>query len=245
MIVYFLFVCSFKYFAFYLFFVFWYYCSMTLNKMNQTNLCGLHSVFPSAEVVEHACSVTSLMLGETLPSITKDMDTYTYRLPIGVCAGITPFNFPAMVPLWMFPMGMVSGNTYLLKPSERVPTCAMLLVKMMQDAGAPDGTLNVIHGQHAGESCTLLPLVIWTCCSVSELYLQCRSRCIWWNCDICRCRLRRSCSLTCLITWHLQSLCWKFTTCWKHPLLFCVVCSQIRLMAATYQYSSCFDFIYF
>ncbi|KAG7237131.1 hypothetical protein INR49_032772 [Caranx melampygus] len=100
-------------------------------------------------VVEHACSITSLMLGETLPSITKDMDTYTYRLPIGVCAGIAPFNFPAMIPLWMFPIGMVCGNTYLMKPSERVPGCTMLLAKMLQDAGAPDGTLNIIHGQHA------------------------------------------------------------------------------------------------
>ncbi len=90
------------------------------------------------------------MLGETLPSITKDMDTYTYRLPIGVCAGIAPFNFPAMIPLWMFPMGLVCGNTYLMKPSERVPGCTMLLAKLMQDAGAPDGTLNIIHGQHDG-----------------------------------------------------------------------------------------------
>ncbi|KTG01358.1 hypothetical protein cypCar_00006880, partial [Cyprinus carpio] len=105
-------------------------------------------VFRGLQVVEHTCSITSLMLGETLPSITKDMDTYTYRLPIGVCAGITPFNFPAMIPLWMFPMGMVCGNTYLLKPSERVPGCAMLLAKLLQDAGAPDGTLNIIHGQH-------------------------------------------------------------------------------------------------
>ncbi|CAG5866376.1 unnamed protein product, partial [Menidia menidia] len=105
-------------------------------------------VFRGLQVVEHTCSVTSLMLGETLPSITKDMDTYTYRMPIGVCAGIAPFNFPAMIPLWMFPMGMVCGNTYLLKPSERVPTCTMLLAKMLQDAGAPDGSLNIIHGQH-------------------------------------------------------------------------------------------------
>lgn len=108
-------------------------------------------LFTPPEVVEHACSITSLMLGETLPSITKDMDTYTYRLPIGVCAGIAPFNFPAMIPLWMFPIGMVCGNTYLMKPSERVPGCTMLLAKMLQDAGAPDGTLNIIHGQHAGE----------------------------------------------------------------------------------------------
>lgn len=105
--------------------------------------------------MEHACSITSLMLGETLPSITKDMDTYTYRLPLGVCAGIAPFNFPAMIPLWMFPMAMVCGNTFLLKPSERVPTCAMLLAKMLQDAGAPDGTLNIIHGQHAGKMWSL------------------------------------------------------------------------------------------
>ncbi|KAI2654564.1 Methylmalonate-semialdehyde dehydrogenase [acylating], mitochondrial [Labeo rohita] len=105
-------------------------------------------VFRGLQVVEHTCSITSLMLGETLPSITKDMDTYTYRLPIGVCAGIAPFNFPAMIPLWMFPMGMVCGNTYLMKPSERVPGCAMMLAKLLQDAGAPDGTLNIIHGQH-------------------------------------------------------------------------------------------------
>lgn len=115
--------------------------------------CFFRFFFP--EVVEHACSVTSLMLGETLPSITKDMDTYTYRLPLGVCAGIAPFNFPAMIPLWMFPMAMVCGNTFLLKPSERVPTCAMLLAKMLQDAGAPDGTLNIIHGQHSSKIWTL------------------------------------------------------------------------------------------
>lgn len=90
------------------------------------------------------------MLGETLPSITKDMDTYTYRLPLGVCAGIAPFNFPAMIPLWMFPMAMVCGNTFLMKPSERVPGALMFLAKLLQDAGAPDGTLNIIHGQHEG-----------------------------------------------------------------------------------------------
>lgn len=106
-------------------------------------------VFRGLQVVEHACSVTSLMLGETLPSLTKDMDTYTFRLPLGVCAGIAPFNFPAMIPLWMFPMGMVCGNTYLMKPSERVPGATMYLARLLQDAGAPDGTLNIIHGQHA------------------------------------------------------------------------------------------------
>lgn len=87
-----------------------------------------------------------------MPSITKDMDTYTYRLPLGVCAGIAPFNFPAMIPLWMFPMAMVCGNTFLMKPSERVPGALMFLAKLFQDAGAPDGTLNIIHGQHEGIS---------------------------------------------------------------------------------------------
>uniref|UniRef100_W5MYG1 Methylmalonate-semialdehyde/malonate-semialdehyde dehydrogenase [acylating], mitochondrial n=1 Tax=Lepisosteus oculatus TaxID=7918 RepID=W5MYG1_LEPOC len=105
-------------------------------------------VFRGLQVVEHTCGITSLMLGETLPSITKDMDTFTFRMPLGVCAGIAPFNFPAMIPLWMFPMGMVCGNTYLMKPSERVPGATMLLAKLLQDAGAPDGTLNIIHGQH-------------------------------------------------------------------------------------------------
>lgn len=109
-------------------------------------------VLSAAEVVEHACSVTSLILGETMPSITKDMDTYTYRLPLGVCAGIAPFNFPAMIPLWMFPMAMVCGNTFLMKPSERVPGALMFLAKLFQDAGAPDGTLNIIHGQHEGNN---------------------------------------------------------------------------------------------
>lgn len=87
-----------------------------------------------------------------MPSITKDMDTYTYRLPLGVCAGIAPFNFPAMIPLWMFPMAMVCGNTFLMKPSERVPGALMFLAKLFQDAGAPDGTLNIIHGQHEGNN---------------------------------------------------------------------------------------------
>lgn len=85
-----------------------------------------------------------------MPSITKDMDLYSYRLPLGVCAGIAPFNFPAMIPLWMFPMAIVCGNTFLMKPSERVPGATMLLAKLFQDAGTPDGALNIIHGQHEG-----------------------------------------------------------------------------------------------
>ena len=78
-------------------------------------------VLRGLQVVEHACSITSLHQGDTLSSLSKDMDCYTYRVPLGVCAGVTPFNFPAMIPLWMFPVAIVCGNTYVLKPSERDP----------------------------------------------------------------------------------------------------------------------------
>lgn len=98
--------------------------------------------------MEHACSVTSLQLGETLPSIARDMDTISYRLPLGVCAGITPFNFPAMIPLWMFPLALVCGNTYVIKPSERDPGACMVLMELVESAGIPPGVVNVIHGQH-------------------------------------------------------------------------------------------------
>lgn len=106
-------------------------------------------VMRGLQVVEHACSITSLHLGETLSSVTKDMDTYTYREPLGVCAGVCPFNFPAMIPLWMFPLATVVGNTFVMKPSEQDPGACMLLAQMAQDAGLPDGVLNVIHGQKA------------------------------------------------------------------------------------------------
>lgn len=105
-------------------------------------------VLRGLQVVEHCCSITSLQQGETMSGITKDMDIHSYRVPLGVCAGITPFNFPAMIPLWMFPVAMVCGNTYVLKPSERDPGCTMMLMQLAQDAGFPDGTVNVIHGAH-------------------------------------------------------------------------------------------------
>ncbi|XP_065051899.1 methylmalonate-semialdehyde/malonate-semialdehyde dehydrogenase [acylating], mitochondrial-like [Rhopilema esculentum] len=103
-------------------------------------------VMRGLQVVEHACSVTSLQLGETLPSISRDMDTHSYRVPIGVCGGVCPFNFPAMIPLWMFPLAIVCGNTYVMKPSEQDPGAAMMLAELAQQAGVPDGVLNVIHG---------------------------------------------------------------------------------------------------
>ncbi|XP_067011953.2 probable methylmalonate-semialdehyde/malonate-semialdehyde dehydrogenase [acylating], mitochondrial [Anabrus simplex] len=105
-------------------------------------------VLRGLQVVEHCCSVTSLQLGETLPSISKDMDTLSFRLPLGVTAGITPFNFPAMIPLWMFPVAIVLGNTSVIKPSERDPGACMMLLDMLNQAGCPPGVVNVIHGAH-------------------------------------------------------------------------------------------------
>lgn len=95
------------------------------------------------EVVEHMCSITSLQMGETVPNIAKDMDTYSYTLPIGVTAGITPFNFPAMIPLWMFPVAITCGNTSIIKPSERDPGATMMLMEMLNEAGCPPGVVNV------------------------------------------------------------------------------------------------------
>ncbi|CAD5211570.1 unnamed protein product [Bursaphelenchus okinawaensis] len=105
-------------------------------------------VIRGLQVVEHACSAPSLLLGEHLPNVAKDMDTYSVRLPLGVTAGICPFNFPAMIPLWMFPMALVAGNTMVLKPSEQDPGATMMLMELAKEAGIPDGVVNVVHGQH-------------------------------------------------------------------------------------------------
>src|SRR5471030_927241 len=103
-------------------------------------------IFRGLEVVEHACSIGTLQQGEFSENVAGGVDTYTLRQPIGVCAGITPFNFPAMIPLWMFPMAIVCGNTFVLKPSEQDPLTPMLLAELALEAGIPPGVLNIIHG---------------------------------------------------------------------------------------------------
>src|SRR5471032_1176366 len=103
-------------------------------------------IFRGLEVVEHACSIGTLQMGEFAENVAGDVDTYTLRQPIGVCAGITPFNFPAMIPLWMFPMAIACGNTFVLKPSEQDPLSTVLLVELAIEAGVPAGVLNVVHG---------------------------------------------------------------------------------------------------
>ncbi|TDV34129.1 methylmalonate-semialdehyde dehydrogenase [acylating] [Paraburkholderia caballeronis] len=103
-------------------------------------------IFRGLEVVEHACSIGTLQQGGFAENVAGGVDTYTLQQPIGVCAGITPFNFPAMIPLWMFPMAIVCGNTFVLKPSEQDPLSTMQLVELALQAGIPPGVLNVVHG---------------------------------------------------------------------------------------------------
>jgi malonate-semialdehyde dehydrogenase (acetylating)/methylmalonate-semialdehyde dehydrogenase len=103
-------------------------------------------VFRGLEVVEHAANIGSLQLGELANNVANGVDTYSLLQPLGVCAGITPFNFPAMIPLWMFPMAIATGNTFVLKPSEQDPMVTMRLCELALEAGVPPGVLNVIHG---------------------------------------------------------------------------------------------------
>ena len=98
------------------------------------------------EVVEFACGIPQLLKGEYSEQVGTGVDMYSIRQPLGVCVGITPFNFPAMVPMWMFPVAIACGNTFVLKPSERDPSAAMLMAKLLKQAGLPDGVFNVVNG---------------------------------------------------------------------------------------------------
>jgi malonate-semialdehyde dehydrogenase (acetylating)/methylmalonate-semialdehyde dehydrogenase len=98
------------------------------------------------EILELACSAPVMLKGEFSEQVAGGIDTFSIRQPLGVCAGITPFNFPAMVPLWMFPVAIACGNTFVLKPSERDPAASMMLARLAIEAGLPPGVLNVVHG---------------------------------------------------------------------------------------------------
>ena len=100
----------------------------------------------SLEMAEFAASVPCMLNGDTLPNIAADVDAETMRHPVGVCVGITPYNFPAMVPMWMFPVAIVCGNTFILKPSEKDPLSSVRLGELMIEAGVPAGVFNIIHG---------------------------------------------------------------------------------------------------
>jgi malonate-semialdehyde dehydrogenase (acetylating)/methylmalonate-semialdehyde dehydrogenase len=107
---------------------------------------AMGSVQRGIEVVEFACGIPHLLKGEYSENVGTQVDTFTLRQPVGVCAGITPFNFPVMVPLWMFPMAIACGNTFILKPSEKVPSASVRMAELFKEAGLPDGVLNVVHG---------------------------------------------------------------------------------------------------
>ncbi|WP_404328559.1 CoA-acylating methylmalonate-semialdehyde dehydrogenase [Mesobacillus maritimus] len=100
------------------------------------------------ECVEFAAGAPSLMMGKQLPDIATDIESGMYRYPVGVIGGITPFNFPMMVPCWMFPLAIACGNTFVLKPSERTPLLANRLAELFKEAGLPDGVFNIVHGAH-------------------------------------------------------------------------------------------------
>jgi malonate-semialdehyde dehydrogenase (acetylating)/methylmalonate-semialdehyde dehydrogenase len=102
-------------------------------------------VLRGLEVVEHATSTNTLMMGETVQGVSNNVDTYSILQPLGVCAGVTPFNFPAMIPLWMFPLALTTGNTFVLKPSELDPSATTVLAELGKDI-FPPGTFNIIHG---------------------------------------------------------------------------------------------------
>ncbi len=104
------------------------------------------SITRGFEVVEFACGIPNLLKGEFSQNVGTDIDSWSIRQPLGICAGITPFNFPAMVPMWMFPLSIACGNSFILKPSEKNPSCAIELAKLFSKAGLPDGVFNVLNG---------------------------------------------------------------------------------------------------
>ena len=106
------------------------------------------SIQRGLEVVEFACGIPHLIKGEYSDQVGTGVDTYSMRKPVGVCVGITPFNFPAMVPLWMFPLAIACGNTFILKPSEKDPSCSLKWAELLHEAGLPPGVFNIVQGDH-------------------------------------------------------------------------------------------------
>jgi malonate-semialdehyde dehydrogenase (acetylating)/methylmalonate-semialdehyde dehydrogenase len=116
------------------------------KEHGKTHADALGEVVRGIEVVDFACGIPHLLKGEFSRNVGPDIDSWSDRQPLGVVAGITPFNFPAMVPMWMFPIAIACGNTFILKPSERDPSAAMLVWDLFHQAGFPAGVLNIVHG---------------------------------------------------------------------------------------------------
>ncbi|WP_136486831.1 CoA-acylating methylmalonate-semialdehyde dehydrogenase [Vibrio sp. H11] len=119
------------------------------QETGKTTADAKGDVWRGIEVVEQAANIASNMMGETVENVASDIDTYSLIQPLGVCCGITPFNFPAMIPLWMFPLAIAAGNTFVLKPSEQVPLTSVRLAQLFEQAGAPQGVLQIVHGRKA------------------------------------------------------------------------------------------------
>ena len=121
-------------------------CESVTREHGKTLAEARGSVYRGIENVEFACGIPTLLKGETLENLARGVDCETILQPLGVCVGITPFNFPAMVPMWMFPLAIACGNTFVLKPSEKVPLSAILIVELLEKAGLPKGVINLVHG---------------------------------------------------------------------------------------------------
>ena len=119
---------------------------MITHEHGKSEIDSAGDVFRGYEVVEHAASFGSLAMGETVENVAKGVDIYSFRKPLGVCAGICPFNFPAMIPLWMYPLSITLGNTYVLKPSEKVAGTTEILIDLLEQSGVPKGVVNVVQG---------------------------------------------------------------------------------------------------
>jgi malonate-semialdehyde dehydrogenase (acetylating)/methylmalonate-semialdehyde dehydrogenase len=121
-------------------------CASVSLEHGKTLVESRGSIYRGIENIEYACGAPSLLFGNTLEDVARNVDCETCLQPLGVCVGITPFNFPAMVPLWMFPLALACGNTFVLKPSEKVPLTAIILAELLEKAGLPKGVLNIVHG---------------------------------------------------------------------------------------------------
>jgi malonate-semialdehyde dehydrogenase (acetylating)/methylmalonate-semialdehyde dehydrogenase len=119
---------------------------MITHEHGKSEIDSAGDVFRGYEVVEHAASFGSHAMGETVENVAKGVDIYSFRKPLGVCAGICPFNFPAMIPLWMYPLSITLGNTYVLKPSEKVAGTTEILIDLLEQSGVPKGVVNVVQG---------------------------------------------------------------------------------------------------
>src|SRR5256885_12861344 len=124
-------------------------CQSVSREHGKTLAEARGSAYRGIENVEYACSAPTLLMGDTLENLARGVDCETMLQPLGACVGITPFNFPAMVPMWMFPLALASGNTFILKPSERDPSAGFRIAELLTEAGLPPGGFNVVNGDKA------------------------------------------------------------------------------------------------